>query len=151
MANFITHRKARFDYEILETFEAGLVLQGHEVKSIRAGKARLEGAFVLVRGGEAYITGMSITPYQVANTPKGYDPERVRKLLLSKKELAKIEQETETARLTAIPLRLFEHNRKVKVEIALVRGKKKTDKRESIKQRDTKRDIDRIMKSTNNF
>ncbi|MCA9362181.1 SsrA-binding protein SmpB [Candidatus Kaiserbacteria bacterium] len=147
MSTYIQNRKARFDFEILETLEAGLVLQGHEVKSIRAGKGRLEGSFVIVRGGEAFLTGATIAPFQPANTPKSYDPERPRKLLLSKKELAHLELQTETARLTAIPLKLYNSGRNIKLEVAIARGKKKYDKRESIKARDTKRDIDRTLKS----
>lgn len=147
MTTYISNRRARFDFEFKETFEAGLVLFGHEAKAIRAGKAKLDGGHVIVRGGEAYVVGISITPYQPANTPKGYDPERPRKLLLGKKELAVLERETEAAGLTAIPIRLYNNGRKIKLEIVLARGKKKEDKRESIKQRDTKRDIDRTLKS----
>lgn len=87
MKAYIQNRKAHFNFEILETFEAGLVLQGFEAKSIRAGKGKLEGAHVIIRGGEAFLVGTSISPYQPANTPKNYDPERTRKLLLSKKNL----------------------------------------------------------------
>ncbi len=147
MSTYIQNRKARFDYEILDTTEAGLVLQGHEVKSIRAGKGKLEGAYVIIRGGEAFLVGASISPYQVANTPKNYDPERPRKLLLSKKELGHYEQQTETARLTAVPIRLYSNKGKIKLEIALARGKKKYDKRETLKARDSKRDIDRTLKN----
>lgn len=147
MKTFIQNRKARFDFEILKTFEAGLVLFGYEVKSIRAGKGKLEGAYVLIRGGEAFLVGASITPFQVANTPKSYDPERPRKLLLSKKQLALFEQQTEKSRLTAVPIKLYNNGQKIKLEVALARGKKKQDKRESIKARDTKRDIERTLKS----
>lgn len=147
MSNFIQNRKARFNFEILETFEAGLVLEGHEVKSIRTGKGKLEGAYVIIRGGEAFLVGASITPFQMANTPKSYDNERARKLLLSKKQLALFEQQTEKARLTAVPLRLYSNGQKIKLEIALARGKKQQDKRESIKARDTKREIERTLKN----
>jgi len=147
MSTYIQNRKARFNFEILETFEAGLVLQGHEAKSIRAGKGKLEGAHVIIRGGEAFLVGASVSAYQPANTPKSYEAERVRKLLLSKKELLLIEQQTEKARLTAIPLKLYNVGRKIKLEIALARGKKKFDKRETLKARDSKRDIDRTLKN----
>lgn len=147
MTTYIQNKKARFDFEILDTFEAGLVLNGFEVKGIRAKRGKLEGAHVIVRGGEAYLVGSSITPLQPLNVPKSYDPERPRKLLLSKKELALIENKTETAGLTAIAVRLYNNNRKVKLELAIARGKKKQDKRESIKARDVKRDIDRTLKS----
>jgi len=147
MSAYITNRKARFNFEILETFEAGLVLHGFEAKSIRAGKGKLEGGHVIVRGGEAFLVGSSITAYQPLNTRKSYDPERVRKLLLSKKEIAHLEHQTETVRLTAIPLKLYNNGRNIKLEIALARGKKKHDKRQSLKARDSKRDIDRTLKT----
>lgn len=147
MTTYIQNRKARFDFEILETLEAGLVLHGFEVKSIRNGRGKLDGAFIKVRGGEAFLVGASITPYQSTNTPKSYDPERVRKLLFSKKELAHLERQTETDRLTAIPLRLYNKNRHIKLEVAIARGKKKFDKRETLKERDTKRAILRTLKN----
>lgn len=146
MSDYITNKKAYFDYDILETFEAGVLLTGAEVKSVRAGKASLNGAYVIIRGGEAYLVNASISPYQVANTPKKYDPERARKLLLSKKELAALEQASEGKRLTIVALKWYNKNRFLKLLIALARGKRKTDKRESLKQRDSKRDIDRLMK-----
>ena len=147
MTTYLTHKKAHFDYEILKTYEAGLSLYGHEVKSVRANRGKLEGGFVIIRGGEAFLVGVNINPYQPKNLPKKYDPERARKLLLSKKELAEIELQTETAGLTAIPLKLYNLGRKIKLELAVVKGKKKHDKRETIKARDTKRDIDRILKT----
>lgn len=147
MSTYISNKRARFDFEVLEEFEAGLVLSGAEVKSIRAGKGKLEGGHVVVRGGEAFLVGISISPYQTANTPKGYDPEKARKLLLTKKELAKLEREGEHAGLTIVPLSLYSNGRNIKLSLALARGKKKADKRESIKKRDTKRAIDRILKN----
>ncbi len=146
MSSFARNKKAHFDFEILQTFEAGLALLGTEVKSIRAGRAKLDGGHIIVRGGEAYLVNTSISAFQPINTVKSYDPERVRKLLLSKKELALIERETEQARLTAIPLSLYSKGGKIKLEMALARGKKKADKRESIKSRDVKREIDRTLK-----
>jgi len=144
---FIKNKKATFDFEILETFEAGVVLKGTEVKALRAGKASLNGAYVVVRGGEAYLVGASISPYQIANAPKSYDPEETRKLLLSKKQLAELERYGEQQGLTIIPIKWYNQKRHIKLEIALARGKKKSDKREKLKERDTKRDIDRILKS----
>ena len=93
------------------------------------------------------MVGISISPYQEANTPKNYEPERARKLLLSQKELARLEAQGEQAGLTIVPIKLYNNGRKIKLEIALARGKKKTDKRETIKKRDTKREIDRILKN----
>lgn len=147
MSTYIKNRKAHFDFEILDTLEAGLVLHGYEVKAIRHSRGKLEGAHIIVRGGEAFLVGASVTPYQPKNTPKAYDPERARKLLLSKKELSILEQKTETERLTAIPIRLYNAGRNIKLEVAIARGKKKFDKRESLKERDTKRDIDRTLKT----
>ncbi len=146
MSDFITNKKAYFDYEILETFEAGVVLSGAEVKSVRGGKASLSGAYVIIRGGEAYLVNASISPYQVANTPKSYDPEHARKLLLSKKELAKLERGSEQEGLTIVAIKWYNKKRFLKLEIGLARGKKKADKRETLKERAVKRDIDRIMK-----
>lgn len=147
MTTYLSHKKAHFDYEVLKTYEAGIVLAGHEVKSIRACRGKIEGGFVIVRGGEAFLVGVNINPYQPKNQLKKYDAERARKLLLSKKELLEIERQTETAGLTAIPLKLYNSGRNIKLELAVVKGKKLHDKRESIKARDTKRDIQRILKN----
>lgn len=147
MSAYIQNKKARFDYELKETFEAGAVLFGFEVKSIRKGKGKLEGSHVVIRGSEAFLVGAHVSPFQEKNTPDDYDPERARKLLLSKKELTHLEVESEQAGLTIVPIKWYNSGRNLKLEIALARGKKKADKRETLKARDTKRDIDRIMKS----
>jgi SsrA-binding protein len=149
MSTFIKNRKATFDFEHLDIFEAGAVLTGYEVKSIRAGKGKLEGAYVMIVNSEAFLLGASISPFQVANTPKSYDPEQPRKLLLSKKQLAKLEVETRANRLTIVPISWYGLGGKIKLKVALARGKKKTDKREAIKKRDNKREIDRTLKSQN--
>lgn len=146
MTTYVTHKRASFDYEILDTFEAGISLLGTEVKSIRNKRGQLEGAHVVVRGGEAFLVGATIPPYQTANAPKDYDGERPRKLLLTQKELQKLHTESEKNGLTAIPIRLYNNGRNLKLEVGIARGKKKYDKRESIKTRDTKRDIDREFK-----
>lgn len=147
MTDYIRNKKTTFDFEILDTFEAGAVLHGFEVKSLRAGKASLNGAYVLIRGGEAYLVGASISPYQVANTPKNYDPERVRKLLLNKKELVELENKSEQQGLTIVAIKWYSQKRKVKLQIGIARGKKKADKREKLKERDTKRSLERILKN----
>ena len=147
MATFARNKKATFNYELKETFEAGLVLAGYEVKSIKNGTVSLDGAHVIVRGSEAFLIGSSVAPYQPANMPNDYDPERPRKLLLAKKELSHLERASEQEGLTIVPIRLYNTARKLKLEIALAKGKKKADKRETIKKRDTKRDIDRLLKS----
>lgn len=147
MTTYLTHRRAKFDYDILEKIEAGVVLFGCEVKSLRNGRGKLEGGYVIIRGKEAFLVGVSIPPFQVANAPKDYDPERPRKLLLSQREIAKIEEKSDRQGLTVVPLRWYNKKRKVKLEIALAKGKKKADKRESIKKRDNKRTVDRLLKS----
>ena len=146
MADLVKNKKAGFKYEVLREFEAGLELLGTEVKAIKSGKGALDGAQVLVRGGEAYLSGVNIPPFQEANAPEGYDPKRVRKLLLSKKEIAEIATSTEEKGLTAVPISMYNKSNKVKCKVALVRGKKKFDKRETIKKRDVERDLGRSLK-----
>lgn len=147
MTTYIHNRKATFNYEILERFEAGAVLYGHEVKSIRKGMGNLLGAYVSIRGGELFLLGAHVTPYQPKNVPDSYNPERARKLLLSRAEITKLQKSLNTAGLTLVPIKWYSNKGRLKLEIALVRGKKKADKREALKERDTKRDIDRMLKS----
>jgi SsrA-binding protein len=147
MTTYARNKKATFNYEILERFEAGVVLRGYEVKAIRSGKASLVAAYIVLREGQAYLKGASVTYYQEANTPDSYNPERERKLLLNKKELLEIEKQLNTAGLTVVPISWYSKDSKIKLEIALVRGKKKVDKRETLKKRDNKRAIDRILKT----
>lgn len=146
MEIYIENKKARFNYEFLETFEAGIELLGFEVKSVRAGHGSLEGAHIIVRGGELFVVGMKIDPYQTNNTPDGYDRERTRRLLVTKKEIRELESNESKKGLTLVPLSLYNKNGKVKISFALARGKKKFDKRETIKKRDTDRDISRLLK-----
>ncbi len=141
--NLAENRKARFEYEVMDDFEAGIELLGFEAKAIRAGKANVTNAFVIVRGGEAYVIGMNIDPYQVKNTPKDYEPDANRKLLLSKQEIAEIAEKTDGQGLTAIVLALYSKGPRVKAKIAIVRGKKTHDKRETIKKRDLDRSANR--------
>lgn len=143
---FASHKKARFDFDILDTFSAGVSLIGAEVKSLRTGQGKLEGGHVVIRGGEAFLVGVSIPPYQQANAPKDYDPERARKLLLTEKEIEELHRKSEKQGLTIVPLKWYNSGRNVKLEIAIARGKKKYDKREAIKARDTKRDVERTLK-----
>lgn len=144
---FIENKKARFDFEFLETYEAGAELLGFEVKAIRRGTANLEGARVVVRSGEAFLVGATISPYQPKNTPGSYDSERSRKLLLSKKELTELAGAEAQRGLTLIPIKWYNKNRKIKLEIAVARRKKKYDKRATLKERDTDRDIRRTLKN----
>ncbi|HJN62888.1 MAG TPA: SsrA-binding protein SmpB [Candidatus Paceibacterota bacterium] len=146
MATYLKNKKASFDYEIEEKLQAGLELFGLEVKSIRQNKGSLEGGRVVVRGNEAYLVGVNIPPYQPNNTPKDYDPERPRKLLLSKKEIARIGGIESKKGLTIVPISVYNAGRNLKLEIGIARGKKKYDKRESIKKKDTKRDVEREAK-----
>lgn len=143
----IENKKARFDYEILKIFTAGVALMGHEVKAVRAGKGTLDGARVMVRGGEAYLTGATIAPYQVGNVPDSYDPERSRKLLLGKKEIQTLADAEGQKGLTIVPLKWYNRGRTLKVEVAIARHKKKYDKRATMRERDSKRDIDRTLKN----
>ena len=141
------NKKVYFDYEILETLEAGIELFGFEVKSVRSGNAHLEGTRVIVRGGEVFLVGATISPYQAANTPKEYESDRTRKLLLKKKEIAYLSGKEHERGLTLVPIKLYNKGRKIKLEFGIARGKKKHDKREAIKSRESKRKISRELKS----
>ena len=144
--SLVDNKRARFDFQIMKEFEAGIELLGLEVKSIRQKRASLAGARVLVRGGEAYLVGATIQPYQVENTPDSYDPERPRRLLLSKKELAELAGADVAKGLTIVPISLYNKGPKLKLSFGLARGKKATDKRETIKEREAKIAADRVIK-----
>ena len=149
----ISNDKVRFDYEILETFTAGLVLSGPEVKSIRTGKISIKGSYVKIfparrpGGGnnEAYLVGATIAPYQPSNVPKDYDDQRTRKLLLKKSELKYLVGKADERGLTLVPLKIFDAHGLLKLNLGIARGKKKYDKRETIKKRDVKRDMARAL------
>ncbi len=143
----IKNKKAHLKYAPLEHFSAGLELTGQEVKALRSKLGSLEGARAVVRGGEAFILGMTIPPYQAANAPKSYDPERPRRLLLSKKEIAQLAGEEARKGLTIVPLEVYTAGRFVKARIAIVRGKGKEDRREDLKKRDADREAGRILKN----
>ncbi len=143
---FINNKKAFFNYEIQESLEAGIELFGHEVKSVKEGHGSLEGSYVQVKEGEAFLTNMRISPYQQLNTPKDYDQNRPRKLLLRKKQIAMLSSIEGGKGQTVIPIALYNSAGRVKVEIGIARGKKLHDKRETIKKRDTDREIRREMK-----
>lgn len=143
----VSNKKAYFDFEVLETFEAGLELFGFEVKSLKSGQGSLVGAYVIIRGGEAFLVNATIPPYQHPNTPQSYDPSRPRRLLLNKKEIAELVGSEKQKGLTIVPLSLYNKGGKIKAEIAIVRGKKKHDKREAIKKRDTERELGRTLKN----
>ena len=142
----VQNKKVYFDYEILEKFTAGIELLGFEVKSLREKQGSLLGAYVSVRGGEAYLMHANIPPFQAGNTPNDYDPVRNRRLLLTKKEIAMLALNESKKGLTIIPVSVYNHGRKIKLEIAIARGKKKFDKRETLKKRSAEREIRREMK-----
>ena len=146
MANYAENRKVYFNYEILEKYETGIELLGSEVKSVRAGKMSLEGAFVIVRGGECFLINANVPPYQPNNTAKDYDPLRNKKLLLTKKEIGILADSGNNKSLTIVPISVYNKGRKIKVSIALAKGKKKFDKRETIKKRETDREVRREVK-----
>ncbi len=144
---FVENKKVGLDYIILEEIEAGLELLGFEVKSLRAGRGSLKGARVVARGGEAYLVGASIPAWQIANAPKSYDPERTRRLLLSQKEIAHVSSAEGEKGLTIVPLRVYNRGRRLKLRIAIARGKKSHDKRHTIRAREEKRRIERTLKT----
>lgn len=139
------NKKARHDYFIEKVYEAGLVLKGTEVKSIRQGRVNLKESYVIVKDGEVFVFGMHISPYKEGNI-FNEDPLRTRKLLLNKSEIRKISQDVKLAGSTVVPLRLYFKNGRAKLEIALAKGKKLYDKRESQRERDIKRSLDRKYK-----
>jgi len=140
-----SNRRARHDYEILDTFEAGLALEGSEVKSIREGKVVLKDSFAHVRDGEVWLVGTYIAPYEFSRGG-GHEPERTRKLLLHKREIARINAKLGEQGLTLVPLRIYLKDGRAKVELGLGRGKRTIDKREAIKERDQQREIERALR-----
>ena len=140
------NRRARHEYELSETFEAGIVLEGWEVKAIRDGKAQLTDAYVLLRDGEAFLLGANITPLLSASTHVVPDPQRTRKLLLHAKELARLFAATSQKGFACVATSMYWKGNKVKVEIALGKGKKLHDKRATARDRDWERQKDRLMK-----
>lgn len=146
MSTLLENKKIYFDYEILEKFEAGVELRGWEVKSLKNKRGNLAGSRVIVRGGEVYAVGIDIPLYQPANIPKEAETQRTIKLLLRKKEIDYLEGKSKQKGLTIVPLKIYTKGRRIKIEIALVKGKKKFEKREKIKKRETNRDIGRLMK-----
>jgi SsrA-binding protein len=138
------NRRARFEYEILETFEAGMVLVGTEVKSLRQGQASIKEAFADVVGGEVFLVDSHIPPYALGNI-HNHEPKRRRKLLLGKREIMRLGSKTAEKGLTLVPLRIYFRRGLAKVELALARGKKTHDKRETIRRREAKREMEREM------
>ena len=146
MTSFAENRKAHFNYEILEKITAGIELLGFEVKAVKAGRMTLDGSYVTIRGNEAFLIGAGVTSLQPKNTPTDYDERRNRKLLLTKKEITRLSGSENQNGLTIIPLSVYNMGRKIKVELGLARGKKTRDKRDSIKTRESDREIRRTLK-----
>lgn len=140
------NKKAFHDYFVLETYEAGIELKGTEIKSVRLGHVNLKDAFIRMKNDEAFIENMHIAPYEQGNI-FNHEPLRNRKLLLHKKQIKKLQREVKENGLTIVPTKLYFNTSKLKVEIALARGKKLYDKRQDLKAKDAKRDMERAMKN----
>ena len=140
------NRKARHDYHILDTFEAGIALTGTEIKSIRRGHVQLRGSYARITNSEVWLYDAHIAPYEESGTLFNHEPTRPRKLLLHRREIRRLRQGLETKGLTLVPLRVYIRGRYAKVELALAQGKKLFDKRQSIAERDARRQIDRAIK-----
>ncbi len=151
MSILAINKRANFDYQILEKFEAGLVLRGHEVKAIKTGHISLKGAFISTKKGpkrtpELYLVNAHIPLYKKAANIKNYDPERPRKLLLKKREIKYLIGKRQEQGLTLVPLKIYTKRSLIKLEFAIAKGKRKVDKRETIKKRDSERKIRALVK-----
>lgn len=143
---YAENRRATFDYEILERIEAGMSLLGSEVKAIQNGKMNIAGSFVIFRAGMPYLMGSDIPPYQPINMQGEYDAGRARPLLLNKKEIKRLEGEIHDKKLTLVALKVYNNARRIKVELGLGKHKKDRDKREAIAKRETKRELNRLIR-----
>ncbi len=146
MRTIIENKKAYFNYQILEKFEAGISLIGQEVKSIKSGRINLAGSYVVLKDSEVFLIGANIPPYQPKNAPPDYHPERSRKLLLKKSEIKYLIGKVRQRGLTLVPLKVYTKRGKIKLEFGVTRGKKKVDKRELIKKREFEREKERFLK-----
>lgn len=146
----IANKKARFLYEIIETFEAGIVLQGTEVKSLRLGKGNIQDSYATIKDGEAFIYNMHISPYEQGNI-YNHDPDRIRKLLLHKREIKRLTGKVVERGFTLVPLKIYFKNGKAKVELGLARGKSIVDRRKDIARRDEQRMVEREFKEKGRF
>ena len=146
MSNLAENRKAYFDYEILEKFEAGIVLRGFEVKAIKSGRINIAGSFAIPKNGEVWLLNADIPPYQPKNTPEGYDPKRSRRLLLKADEAKYLIGKIQSQGLTLVPVKVYTNHGLIKVELGLGRHRKKSDKRELIRKRETKKEIAKALK-----
>ena len=146
MRTLAENKKAYFDYEILETYEAGIVLIGQEVKAIKTGHIGLKGSYVVIKDNEFFLIGANIPPYQPKNAPANYEPERSRKLLLTKSEIKSLIGKSRQKNLTLVALKVYTKNGKIKLLFGLAKGKKKIDKREKIKKREFQIERERLLK-----
>jgi SsrA-binding protein len=151
MATFSENKRAFHDYEILETFEAGIELHGFEVKAIKSGRVKIVGAHALIRNGQAWLINADIPPYQPANTPADYDPSRTRRLLLKQGELRYLSGKTQEKGLTIVPIKLYSKHRVLKLQLGLARRKQKADRRDAIRKREAKKSIERTLKQSARF
>lgn len=147
MPTLAKNKKAYFDYEILETYEAGIVLAGYEVKSVKLGHVSLAGSFVTIKGNEVFLTNTNISPYKYANMPKDYEPTKSRKLLLNRSEINTLIGKSKAQGLTILPLSMYTKRNKIKVEIGVARGKKKHEKRENLKKKEADKEMRRALKN----
>lgn len=148
MSIIASNKRATFDYELLDRYEAGLVLTGAEVKSVKMGHMSLKGSFVTMHEEELYLTNASVSPYRFAKNAEKYEPNRSRKLLVRKSEIKSLIGKMHVKGLTLVPVRVYTKRRLIKLEFALARGKKAVDKRQDIAKREVKRDIDRKLKNS---
>jgi len=136
-----TNKRAYFDYQILETYEAGIQLKGYEVKAIKTGHINLTGSYAVVKNNQLLLLNADIPPYQPKNIPKDYDPRRTRRLLLKSSEIKNLIGRVQEKGLTLVPLKVYTKNRRIKIEIGLAKSRKEFDKREVIKKREAQRQI----------
>ena len=144
---YASNKKALFDYEIVQKYNAGIVLKGYEVKSIKTGNISLKGSFVYIKDNEIFLTNALIPLYKFATNIKDYDPLRTRKLLMKKNEILQLLEKKKAEGLTIVPIMVYNSCNRIKVEIALARGKKKHDKRHAIAEKDSKRKMQRVAKN----
>ena len=147
MKVYSENKKAGFDYEVVEKYEAGIVLFGQEVKSIKTGHINLGGSYITMASGEPFLVGVKVPPYQPNNAGADYNEERQRKLLLNKKEIDYLAGRTKTKGFSLIPLKVYENNGRIKLEFGLAKGKRKYDKKEKIKDRDVDREVNRELRT----
>jgi SsrA-binding protein len=140
-----TNRKARHDYDILETFECGIALVGSEVKSLREGRVQLRDAYARVQDGEVWLHGVHISPYSFAHGPDGHDPDRTRKLLLHRRQIDELAGRTQQESLTLVPLSIYFHENRAKVELGLAKGRRSYDKRHALAEREAGREAERAL------